>query len=93
MDHLHRAAGMGPLPPGPVVEYLARTISALYTILGGLSFLAASNLARYSTLIRYIALCRIGFGALVLAIDIHVGMPTDGPPSKAPPSSSPDWGS
>ena len=75
MDRLHQRAGMGTLPEGPVVEYLARTISALYTVLGGLSFLAASNLDRYATLIRYIAWCRIGYGALILAVDRHAGMP------------------
>ena len=75
MDYLHRSAGMGPLPPGPVVEYLARTISALYTIFGILSFIAASDLARYATLIRFVALARILYGILVFAIDIHAGMP------------------
>jgi hypothetical protein len=36
MDATHRWLGLGEMPTAPVVEYLARSVSAFYAVLGAL---------------------------------------------------------
>ena len=36
MAACHEAMGLGPFPDAPIVEYLARSVSAYYAMLGGL---------------------------------------------------------
>jgi hypothetical protein len=37
MDVFHRQLGLGPLPPGTIVQYLARSLSAFYVAYGTLT--------------------------------------------------------
>lgn len=75
MDNVHQRLGMGPMPRGPVVEYLARTVSALYAIHGGLCLILARDVRRYGSLITYIAFASLLFAALVFWIDKSAGLP------------------
>lgn len=75
MDAAHRALGMGPLPQGPVVEYLARSTSAFYALLGVLLWAASLDLARYRPLIRLFGFAFIALGALLLWADSAAGLP------------------
>lgn len=75
MDAAHRLLGLGPLPDGPVFEYLARTISYLYAALGGYAWLFAGDIPRYLPAIRYFAAVYTAFGVVTFVIDRHVGMP------------------
>lgn len=75
MDQGHRMLGMGALPEGPLVEYLARSISLLYAVHGGLAIMAASDLRRHGALIRYLAGTGLCFGLGMIAIDLSAGMP------------------
>lgn len=61
----HRGLGLGELPPGVLVEYLARTLSALYAAVGGLLWLVSYNVRKHVGVIRYVAAAM-----LVLAITI-----------------------
>src|SRR5437763_15066753 len=54
MAAAHRWLGLGEMPTGPVVEYLARSLSAFYALFGALSLVAASDLERYQTLVRFL---------------------------------------
>ena len=88
MAATHRYLGMGELPQSPAVEYLARSISALYGFHGVLLLIIASDPARYRALVTYVAVMNVVFGLLILAIDLEAGMPAlwtafEGPPVAA----------
>src|SRR5262245_25440185 len=55
----HRWLGLGEMPTDPVVEYLARDLSAFYALVGSLLLVMASDLERYRPLVCFIALAFI----------------------------------
>jgi hypothetical protein len=75
MDDAHRWLGLGPLPEGVIVEYLARSASALYALAGAVTVFLASDVGRYRPLIAFVAGAHVVFGAVMLALDLAVGMP------------------
>ncbi len=75
MDRGHRLLGLGPLPGGPVFEYLARSISFLYAFLGGFAWVLSTDVRRYATPIRFYGTVFIIFGVVMLFTDLRVGMP------------------
>ena len=89
MNAIHeRWLGLGPLPAGPIVEYLARTLSALYAMHGAVLVALSMNVDRYRPLIRLVGRLHVIGGAVFLAIDIAAGMPwwwtlNEGPPIAA----------
>jgi hypothetical protein len=85
MAAIHRAAGLGEFPASPLVDYLTRSVSAVYAIQGGLMILVSGDLRRHARVIGYLAITGIAFGILVLGIDLHAGLPwrwalCEGPP-------------
>jgi hypothetical protein len=85
MAATHRWLGMGEFPAAPVTDYLARSVSALYGVHGVLLLLVAGEPIRYQRIVRYLGVMDIAFGLIMLAIDLHAGMPTlwttfEGPP-------------
>jgi hypothetical protein len=75
MDAAHRLLGMGPLPAGPVVGYLARSTSAFYAMVGGLLILVSFDIARHRRALAYLGAVHVAFGLALLATDIAEGMP------------------
>ena len=75
MNVIHRQQGLGDLPRVPIVGYLTRSISALYALYGALLVFVASDLRRYLPVVRFLALAGVVFGAMMLGIDMGVGMP------------------
>lgn len=75
MDAVHRAFGMGALPPQPIVAYLARSASALYALLGGLFWMLSCDVVRYRPVIRWLGRAAIVLGLLLLWIDSTAGLP------------------
>jgi len=47
MDAIHRMLGMGPLPAGPIVEYLARSTAFAYALLGALLWTVSVDIERW----------------------------------------------
>jgi hypothetical protein len=85
MSSTHRWLGLGDFPRVPVVEYLARSIAALYGFHGVLLLIVSSDPGRYRTIVWYVAAMNVLFGLMVLAIDVDAGMPAfwtlgEGPP-------------
>ena len=85
MDATHRWLGLGDLPRAPVVEYLTRSIAALYGFHGVLLLVVARDPVRHRPIVRYLGAMNIVFGVLLILIDVHAGLPAiwtlaEGPP-------------
>lgn len=75
MVSVHRWLGLGELPPGPIVEYLARSVSALYGFHGVLLFLLSTNVDRFAPIITFVAVMNVLFGIILIVIDVKAGLP------------------
>jgi hypothetical protein len=75
MVTIHRWLGLGEMPTTPVVEYLARSLSAFYAFFGAVLLLAATDLERYRPLVRFLGLGLAVVGLILLAVDFTAGMP------------------
>jgi hypothetical protein len=71
----HEWLGMGAFPRRPVVDYLARSAAVLYGFHGILLFVVARDLARYRPLIGYLVFTNVTFGLMLVAVDLHAGLP------------------
>jgi hypothetical protein len=69
-------AGLGPLPEGSLVGYLARSASVLYALHGGLILFISFDVERYWRLITFLAIAALVHALLMLGIDLVEGMPT-----------------
>lgn len=59
----------------PVVDYLARSIAALYGFHGVLVLIASRDVVRYAPIVRYLGIMDVLFGLTMIAIDLYAGMP------------------
>jgi hypothetical protein len=75
MAGCHEWLGLGKFPEGAIVEYLARSLSAFYAMLGGLMILVSGDPRRYASVITYVAVMGMVFGAAILGIDIVIRLP------------------
>jgi hypothetical protein len=75
MHEIHTRLNLGPVPITPIFEYMARTLSALYAIHGGLCFVLSSDVRRFGPVITYTAVAQVLFAVLVLWIDYKVHLP------------------
>jgi len=85
MAATHRWLGLGDFPRVPIVDYLTRSVSALYAFHGGVVLLASTNPVQYKNLVRYIGWTNVVLGVVCVFIDLHAGMPAywtiaEGPP-------------
>lgn len=85
MQSIHESLGLGPFPRSPLVEYLTRSIAALYGFHGVLVLIVASDLQRYRPLARYVGVMNVVFGVAITVIDLLAPMPLawtllEGPP-------------
>ena len=71
----HSWLGLGDMPSAPVVEYLARSISAFYALFGGICLALATDLRRYRPLVRLMGLFVVAMGAAFIGIDLSATMP------------------
>jgi hypothetical protein len=71
----HRWLGLGEMPDGPVVEYLARSVSAFYALFGALFLVVASDPERYRPVVRFLGVALALVGLVLLGVDVGAGMP------------------
>src|SRR6516165_7659532 len=76
MAATHRWLGLGEMPTGPVVEYLARSLSAFYAVMGALCLALATDLERYRPLVRFLGLAFALMSVVLLGVDVAAGMPS-----------------
>jgi hypothetical protein len=75
MDGFHRNLGLGPLPQGPIVEYLTRSVSALYAAFGSLTLVIAWDLRRFGPLVTWWGVVALVFGGILFWVDTIAPMP------------------
>src|SRR5215471_8318119 len=75
MAATHRWLGLGEMPTGPVVEYLARSLSAFYALVGALCLAVVADLERYRPLVRFLGVAFALMSLVLLGVDVAVGMP------------------
>ena len=75
MAATHRRLGLGEMPIAPVVEYLARSLSAFYAVTGALCLVLATDLGRYRPLVRFLGLAFALMSVVLLGVDLAAGMP------------------
>jgi hypothetical protein len=85
MASTHHWLGLGEFPEAPIVDYLARSVAALYGFHGVLLLLVSRNPVRFRAIVTFIGVMNIAFGVMMILVDIHAGLPTfwllaEGPP-------------
>jgi hypothetical protein len=75
MAATHRWLGLGEMPTGPVVEYLARSLSAFYAVMGALCLVLATDLERYRPLVRFLGVVFALMSVVFVGVDLSAGMP------------------
>lgn len=88
MAAIHARLGLGEMPRTPLVEYLTRSLSALYAVHGGLMLYVSTDVRRHRGVIRYLGATACAFGLATFAIDLYAPMPwywtvAEGPPTAA----------
>ena len=86
MAAVHGWVGLGEMPTSPIVEYLTRSVSALYAGFGGLLLVTSRDVRRNRVTVTYLAAMAVVFGIAVLGIDLYAGLPLswilgEGPPT------------
>ena len=75
MDAANHALGLGSIPATPVFEYLARSESALYTMMGAMLWVLSFDIHRHRPLIVAYACFYLLFGLTMFGIDWRIGLP------------------
>lgn len=75
MAATHPRLGLGEFPRTPIVDYLTRSIAALYGFHGVFVWIVSFDSVRYRVFVWFAAIMNIVFGAMMIAIDLHAGMP------------------
>ena len=75
MAATHPRLGLGEFPRTPIVDYLTRSIAALYGFHGVFVWIVSNDPIRYRVLVWFAAVMNIVFGAMMIAIDLNAGMP------------------
>jgi hypothetical protein len=83
---IHERIGLGPYPDGPVIDYLVRSVSAMYVLSGLFCWLVATDLRRYGPMVQFLGWTSIAFGVLMAVVDVMLGLPWwwiagEGPPA------------
>lgn len=71
----HPRLGLGEFPRTPIVDYLTRSVAALYGFHGVFVWIVSFDPARYRVFVCFAAIMNIVFGGMMVAIDLHAGMP------------------
>jgi hypothetical protein len=86
MERVNDWLGLGPFPRAPLTEYLTRSLSLLYALLGAFVLYVSTDVPRYRELIVFIGWLTIVLGSGLTVLDFAIGMPaswswTEGPPT------------
>jgi hypothetical protein len=75
IDAVNRAAGLENIGDSLIAGYLVRSTSALYALHGALLLFMSRDVVRYLPVIRFLGWLAVVHGAILLLVDVSVGMP------------------
>ena len=75
MAAIHEWLGLGNFPEGIIVDYLARSLSAFYAIMGILYLVLARDIRAHATIISFMAWASICFGVASIIINLQLDFP------------------
>ena len=75
MDDIHVQLIGQKLPQGPIVPYLARSLSAFYAMHGGLLFVISCDVRRFAPVLSFLIWTGLAFGLGLGVIDTLAGLP------------------
>ena len=84
MAAIHAWLGLGEMPTGNIVEYLARSLSAFYALFGFLCLVLATDVERYRTVVWCMGVSLSVLGVIMIGIDFAAGMPVSWIASEGP---------
>lgn len=64
-----------PLPQGPIVEYMARSLSIMYAVHGAVVFRVSLDVPRFRPLVPFLGGLHIFLGLAILGTDLSAGLP------------------
>ena len=85
MQAVHVWLGLGDMPQSTIVEYLARSLSAMYFAHGVVVLAISTDVRRYCPLVSMLGYLNMVLGAIFLGVDLVAQMPwfwtiSEGPP-------------
>jgi len=75
MAAIHQWLGLGKFPDAKIVDYLARSLSTFYAMIGVLYIALARDIHVYASIITLAAWASICFGVASIIIDLQLGFP------------------
>ena len=75
MNEIHEFLGLGQLPDGPIVLYLARSVSIFYSFHGAITYFISTDVQRYRPIIQSGAMLAICMGVALVVVDITANLP------------------
>jgi hypothetical protein len=83
---IHEHLGLGKMPQEPVVQYLARSLSAFYAMVGVMFWYVSFRVPQYWDFVRLVAILFIVFGGVLWWVDVKSQMPLLWTLQEAPPA-------
>jgi hypothetical protein len=75
LDAAHQSMGLGPFPPAPIADYLARSVSSLCVFYGGLLLMLSRDVERHAPVISYQAIAIMLLSAFGIVAGVRAGLP------------------
>ena len=75
MGEIHEHLGLGSIPEGRIVSYLARSLSGFYAINGVILLYISFDLKYYWSLLKLLVAIFITMGFTLTILDLSLGMP------------------
>ena len=75
MSEIHALLGLGVFPDAPLVQYMTRSMSLLYAVMGASYWFMSCDVQRYLPLLRFTIPCTLAFDVAVIALDVWIPMP------------------
>ena len=91
MEAVTRWLDLEPLPRTPLTQYLTRSLSLVYAMLGFFVLYLARDVRRYRELLRFVGWLTAALGVGLIVLDFSIGMPPSWSWGEGPPTVVIGW--
>ena len=84
MASINDSVGLGPLDRSPLTEYLTRSLSAIYAVIGALTLYVARDVERYLGFVGFAGKLTVLLGFVFIVLDFWAGLPASWSWSEGP---------